>query len=101
MSDSSVDPMIGCMTSTYAEAMGIRVTEGRIKAFETTLCRRLVEAGYSGALVLNDSVTGEPRITFRDIAKAAKWTVAENDRRGPHFTKYVESPWMAGSEQTA
>ena len=56
------------------------------------LCRAMVGAGLSGSLSVGDTCTGKLVFVIPDIAKRALLTVRENERRGPHYTKWAPFP---------
>jgi hypothetical protein len=54
--------------------------------FETA--RVLHDKGISGSVTFLDNKTLKPRLTIKNIEKAAKLTVIENRRDGPQFAKW-------------
>ena len=89
----------GTMTDVSAAAHGFEATS---RSFERELCRALAAAGFTGPLELVDANTGLPRVRFSDLVQAGRLTARENDRRGPHYAKFVEMPdvWPVGAPLT-
>ncbi len=52
-------------------------------------CRYLVARGLTGSLEVYSADAVSPRLTVKDIVKAAKWTVSEGLNHGPRFARYV------------
>lgn len=55
-------------------------------------CRHLVALGRSGPLEVWDEALPYPRHIISNMAKAAAFTVSENERHGPRFTAYRAMP---------
>lgn len=70
------------ITSPAAETYrcGPYSATGRTDALRSLL-RQMVAAGLTGSAHLHDRA-GHHRLTIRDIATAAAWTLSEEDRRG-------------------
>ena len=51
-------------------------------------CRYLVALGLTGSLEVYSADAVSPRLTVKDIVKAAKWTVTENASTSARFTRY-------------
>ncbi|WFU49029.1 hypothetical protein [Sinorhizobium terangae] len=51
-------------------------------------CRHLVALGYRGRMEMWDNERPHPRMVFRDIERAARLKVAENERHGPRIVRF-------------
>jgi hypothetical protein len=52
-------------------------------------CRYLAALGLTGSLEVWSAKEVSPRLTIKDIVKAAKWTVSESASRSVRFSRYV------------
>jgi hypothetical protein len=59
---------------------------------EFEACRALSGYGIAGRLEVWRPGKEQPDVVIRDIAKAAEWTVKENETRGPHFVRWQPRP---------
>jgi hypothetical protein len=59
---------------------------------EFEACRALLAYGIVGRLEVWRSGKSHPDMLMPDIAKAAEWTVKENETRGPHFARWQPRP---------
>ena len=59
---------------------------------EFDACRALIARGIVGRLEVWSFGKNHPDMLLPDIAKAAKWTVKENETRGPHFVSWQPRP---------
>ena len=55
--------------------------------------------GITGSVTFLDHKTLKPRLTIKNVEKAAKLTVRENRREGPRFGKWQSFPAL-GSKST-
>src|SRR5262245_36521442 len=55
-------------------------------------CRTLLARGVTGCLEVWRPGKAYPDMLVRDIAKAAEWTVEENEEHGPRFVRYRPRP---------
>ncbi|MBB4183912.1 hypothetical protein GGE07_000525 [Sinorhizobium terangae] len=53
-------------------------------------CRHLVVLGHRGRMEMWDRERAYPRMTFPDIERAARLTVAENEHHGPRIVRFKE-----------
>lgn len=51
-------------------------------------CRHLVALGHRGRMEMWDKERSYPRAVFPDIERAARLTVAENERHGPRIVRF-------------
>ncbi|QRM55306.1 hypothetical protein [Sinorhizobium sp. BG8] len=51
-------------------------------------CRYLTERGFSGAVEVWSDGEAKPRLLIADLQKAAKFTVSEDQNRGPRVVRY-------------
>jgi hypothetical protein len=59
---------------------------------ELAACRELLARGIVGRLEVWRRGKSHPDMLVPDIAKAAEWTVKENETRGPHFGRWQPRP---------
>jgi hypothetical protein len=59
---------------------------------EFEACRALLARGIVGRLEVWRFGKSHPDMLVPDIAKAAEWTVKENETRGPHFARWQPRP---------
>jgi hypothetical protein len=59
---------------------------------ELEACRALLARGIVGRLEVWRFGKSHPDMLVPDIAKAAEWTVKENEARGPHFVRWQPRP---------
>jgi hypothetical protein len=59
---------------------------------ELEACRALLTRGIVGQLEVWGFGKSHPDMLVPDIAKAAEWTVKENETRGPHFVRWQPRP---------
>jgi hypothetical protein len=59
---------------------------------ELEACRVLSARGIAGWLEVWRFGKSHPDMLVSDIAKAAEWTVKENETRGPHFVRWQPRP---------
>ena len=59
---------------------------------EFEACRVLLARGITGRLEVWRVGRDHPDMLVRDIAKAAKWTVVENESHGPRFVRWKPLP---------
>src|SRR5262245_13975124 len=72
---------------------------------EFEACRALLARGVTGPAEVWRYGKDHPDMLIRDIAKAAEWTVEENEKHGPRFVRWRPRPegtsrkgslWSAG-----
>jgi hypothetical protein len=59
---------------------------------ELEACRALLARGIASRLEVWRAGKPHPDMLVRDIAKAAEWTVKEDERRGPRFARWSARP---------
>ena len=59
---------------------------------EFEACRALVARGITGRLEIWRYRQDHPDVIIPDIAKTAEWTVEENEKWGPRFTRWRPRP---------
>ena len=59
---------------------------------EFEACRALLARGVIGRLEVWRFGKDYPDMLVRDIAKAAQWTVKEDEKRGPRFARWSVRP---------
>src|SRR5262249_3849430 len=69
---------------------GVLIDETWNPEFEA--CRALLARGVTGRLEVWRAGKDYPDMLVRDIAKAAEWTVVENEQHGPRFARWRPLP---------